>query len=253
MCGAATSSCARVVASSDSLSRRAETIAICARTDRSRRCEAVEVRLKIVDRHLLRNDAAECGELNDRLLDLGNRDADEEGALPSSPVATFAVTTWPPSDSVRSSAFCADSETPSESATSTVSVALIRCARPASGPIDGALTRGGASRSSPDAEADSSPAERARRGWSATAVRRDRGGRRALLLEARYVAVRARKAEHCRARDRDRRGRRHRNSAMRRTGKRSRGQKDCLRRFFLERRSRGPASAARRELQGGWL
>ena len=103
--------------------------AICARTERSRAGEPVEVLLEIVDRDLLRDDAAERGELHDRLLHLVDRNADDERRAPCSPVATFALTTWPPSDSVRSSAFWAARETPSEFATSTVSVALIRWAR----------------------------------------------------------------------------------------------------------------------------
>ena len=44
--------------------------------------EPIEVLLEIVDRHLLRDDAAERGELHDRLLHLVHRDTDDESCVP---------------------------------------------------------------------------------------------------------------------------------------------------------------------------
>ena len=98
--------------------------------------EPVERLLEIVDRDLLGDDAAERGELHDRLLHLRRPGrARVSAAFALSPVTTDALTTWPPSGAVRSSAFCAALETPSESATSTVSVALTCWARLVSGAI----------------------------------------------------------------------------------------------------------------------
>ena len=104
--------------------------AICARTDRSRLSSAVEVLLQIVDRAPAARRSGRgrrAARLPAAPSSTGTRTT--SAAFPCSPVATVALTTWPPSDSVRSSAFWAARETPSESATSTVSVALMRCAR----------------------------------------------------------------------------------------------------------------------------
>ena len=49
--------------------------AICARSDRLPPLELVEALLQVVDRDLLRDDAAERGELDDRLLHLRHGDA----------------------------------------------------------------------------------------------------------------------------------------------------------------------------------
>ena len=69
-------STASVWASSDSVSSRARIRAIWLRTRRLALLELVERLLEVVDRDLLRDDAAEPGEAGDRLLHLPDRDAD---------------------------------------------------------------------------------------------------------------------------------------------------------------------------------
>ena len=126
---------ARVSASSDSVASRAVMRAIWARSELSRRSRASRLacRSSIVTSCETMRPSAESRAIACCTFATGTRRVIV--ALPCSPVATDALTTCPPSERVRSSASCAARETSSGSATSTVRVALTRCARSGVGPI----------------------------------------------------------------------------------------------------------------------